>query len=311
MDFVPQTQRQMKILWAIDPFDQLRETEDRIVKVLKKYSEIGNIEIYPTYVLSPGHLVIEFKGAAEKALEAKLQGISIQGLEKYEVVTDTRSSFKSNAQTLWKHAKNKGCDFIVVGSHGRKGVQRLFLGSFAETLFLLSEIPVMVIGSHSTQPLDHFPLKMLVPNDLTLPNSPFFKQAFSFASFFKMKTTLLSAIVRPIETSIQSGVYLLSGGWPVFPDFMEKNKKQREDAAATIRKNAFQYDLPLEVFIDEKSFGITQSILTFSRDHNVDLITMAAESGPIASALIGSITRQVVREAPCPVLVLRAPPQTA
>jgi nucleotide-binding universal stress UspA family protein len=37
-----------------------------------------------------------------------------------------------------------------------------------------------------------------------------------------------------------------------------------------------------------------------------DLIAMGAESGPWTTALVGSIARDVVREAHCPVWLLRA-----
>jgi nucleotide-binding universal stress UspA family protein len=42
-------------------------------------------------------------------------------------------------------AKKDGCDLIVIGTHGRKGVAHVFLGSVAEKVVRLSPIPVLTV----------------------------------------------------------------------------------------------------------------------------------------------------------------------
>lgn len=37
------------------------------------------------------------------------------------------------------------CDLIVMASHGRKGIDRILMGSVAESVMRLSEVPVMVV----------------------------------------------------------------------------------------------------------------------------------------------------------------------
>ena len=41
-------------------------------------------------------------------------------------------------------AKSKKCDLIVMGSHGRRGLEKLLLGSQASKVLALSKIPVLV-----------------------------------------------------------------------------------------------------------------------------------------------------------------------
>ncbi|MFZ9367494.1 MAG: universal stress protein, partial [Burkholderiaceae bacterium] len=41
-------------------------------------------------------------------------------------------------------ARDKGCDLIWMGSHGRKGLDRLLLGSQAQRVLSHSTLPVMV-----------------------------------------------------------------------------------------------------------------------------------------------------------------------
>jgi len=42
-------------------------------------------------------------------------------------------------------AKTRGCDLIVIGTHGRRGVAHALLGSVAERVVRLSPIPVLTV----------------------------------------------------------------------------------------------------------------------------------------------------------------------
>ena len=44
-----------------------------------------------------------------------------------------------------EHARISQADLIVVGSHGRRGVSRLLLGSDAEQIIRLAPVPVLVV----------------------------------------------------------------------------------------------------------------------------------------------------------------------
>jgi nucleotide-binding universal stress UspA family protein len=51
------------------------------------------------------------------------------------------------ARGIIEEASRSGADAIVMGSHGRRGLQRLFLGSVAEHVLRNSPIPVLVVRS--------------------------------------------------------------------------------------------------------------------------------------------------------------------
>jgi len=42
-------------------------------------------------------------------------------------------------------AKEKGCDLIVMASHGRRGLSRLLIGSQANQVVIHSDVPVLVV----------------------------------------------------------------------------------------------------------------------------------------------------------------------
>lgn len=49
------------------------------------------------------------------------------------------------ARTIIDYAEDHDIDHIVVGSHGRRGVSRILLGSVAETVARRSPVPVTII----------------------------------------------------------------------------------------------------------------------------------------------------------------------
>lgn len=40
-----------------------------------------------------------------------------------------------------------GCDLVVMGTHGRKGLSRIILGNVAEKIVRLSHVPVLTVGA--------------------------------------------------------------------------------------------------------------------------------------------------------------------
>ena len=42
-------------------------------------------------------------------------------------------------------ADQQGCDLVVVGSHGRTGIQKFILGSVASKVLTLSKVPVLIV----------------------------------------------------------------------------------------------------------------------------------------------------------------------
>ena len=49
------------------------------------------------------------------------------------------------AEGIARHADASGCDLIVMGSHGRRGIGRLLLGSQTSNLLSISKLPVLVV----------------------------------------------------------------------------------------------------------------------------------------------------------------------
>jgi nucleotide-binding universal stress UspA family protein len=63
----------------------------------------------------------------------------------YDATVETATEVGDPATEIVAYADEHGSDRIVMGSHGRSGAKRLFLGSVAETVARRAPIPVMIV----------------------------------------------------------------------------------------------------------------------------------------------------------------------
>ena len=53
------------------------------------------------------------------------------------------------ATAIIETAKSRGCDLIVMASHGRRGLRKLFLGSQTSEVLVDGSVPVLVVWDHT------------------------------------------------------------------------------------------------------------------------------------------------------------------
>ena len=82
------------------------------------------------------------KGAAESA--ARILSEISAAAQKQNVPCETVHVNDFPAEAIVETAKARGCDLIVMSSHGRRGLARVFLGSQATRVLTLSTVPVLI-----------------------------------------------------------------------------------------------------------------------------------------------------------------------
>jgi nucleotide-binding universal stress UspA family protein len=111
----------------------------RLVHVVDKMAIIGVAEAG----LDPGP-VLNRLSRSGRALLARAR----QTAKRFGVDADTafyEPVAKLVADTVLREAKKWRADLIVMGTHGRRGVRRLVLGSDAEQVVRLAEVPVLLV----------------------------------------------------------------------------------------------------------------------------------------------------------------------
>ncbi len=95
----------------------------------------------------PTPLAHQMRAAARDALDAAVLTVRAD-----EAFTATEvAAAREPAAGLVEIARRQLADAIVVGAHQRRGVARLMLGSTAETLMRISEVPVIIVPSDGSR----------------------------------------------------------------------------------------------------------------------------------------------------------------
>jgi nucleotide-binding universal stress UspA family protein len=99
------------------------------------------IDVYPKQIEgTPG-----VKEQMQKEAEALLQKAEAKAKEKNIAVETAVHWGRHPHEAILNECKDKGVDLIVLGTHGRTGLKKFFMGSVAQKVVGYSRCPVMVV----------------------------------------------------------------------------------------------------------------------------------------------------------------------
>lgn len=110
-------------------------------------------KIFLLFVAEPPTLLFEYANIAERGvlealhkegkhiLEKTAQTIREAGVEQVEAISKTGTP----AKAILDFADAAKIDLIVMGTHGRRGLDRVLLGSVSEEVVRLAKVPVMTV----------------------------------------------------------------------------------------------------------------------------------------------------------------------
>jgi nucleotide-binding universal stress UspA family protein len=179
-------------------------------------------------------------------------------------------------------------DLVIAGSHGASGMERLALGSIAESILQCIPCPTLVVGPHCMA-VQHPFRSILLATDLERTGLRAAQYASGLAERFYGKLTLLHVVEpKAMHEGHQS-------------EFFE------EDTLRALRRLLPQ-DLAIytsgEVRIEHGKAG--EMITHVAHSISPSLIVMGVREGAMLSDhALGSTLAHVIREAHCPVLVVR------
>ena len=111
----------------------------RAVHVVDKMAIIGVIESG----MSPRPVLAKLARSGRAVLDAARRSAKKLGVEADTVLHEPVT--KRVADAVLREAKTWRADLIVMGTHGRRGVRRMVLGSDAEQIVRLAEVPVLLV----------------------------------------------------------------------------------------------------------------------------------------------------------------------
>lgn len=217
------------------------------------------------------------------------------------------------AQIILDYAEREQCDLLVMGTHGRRGLQRLFLGSVAEDVLRRTDIPVMIVPEHAS---GRASIRLvLAPTDFSDPSRWALAVAADFAALYGARLELLHALEPERFVEAITGAEIAAG---LIPELRTEAERQLE---AFAKASTLSEALAESVGVDEPVEGGRQgrsvvgyhvvegraakTIAETARAHGADVIVLAKRGlHGVERLLLGSVTERVCRLAPCPILVL-------
>lgn len=199
------------------------------------------------------------------------------------------------APAIVEHADRHDVDLIVMGTHGRRGLRHLVLGSVAEEVLRRASCPALVVH-HREAATTAQVARIVVPIDFSEHSGAALAQAKDLASLYGAALTLLFVAEEHVVP------FFSDTGIPTFtvmridPDIVAK-------AGEALRQLDAQTGGPAVPTTYEVRTGKPPNeVIDYAREHEVDLIVMATRGlTSVERSLMGNVTERVVRRAPCPV----------
>ena len=180
-------------------------------------------------------------------------------------------------------------DLIVMGTHGRRGVQRWFMGSTTEKLLRHIPVPLVTMSPAREKSTEPRFKRILVTTDFSDGTADALAYAFSVAQEIESEVVLLHVLDDISMDSVGKYRDQLIGGV----------RKQLEDLVPPEAGN--WYDIVTRV-----EMGVPyRTILRTIEVERPDLLVMNIHGkGMLDRALLGSTAERVVRAASCPVMMV-------
>ncbi|HYA38548.1 MAG TPA: universal stress protein, partial [Candidatus Methylomirabilis sp.] len=118
----------------------------RIIHVV----DMGWLPLGPELAIDIGAIAKARRAVGEKILAAARETARAAGVEAEIKLVETATPTQRIAGAIADEAAGWPADVVVLGTHGRRGVERLLLGSVAEGVARLSTVPVLLIPRQET-----------------------------------------------------------------------------------------------------------------------------------------------------------------
>lgn len=193
-------------------------------------------------------------------------------------------------------AEEQDVDLVVMGTRGRRGMNRLLSGSVSEEVVRRAPCPVFTVLARE-EGAGPAISRVLAPVDLSDQSELVLNHAAALSESYAAPLDLLHVV----EEAAYPNVYGLDPLTPSAPNVQDRARKALETLAAKL-------DLRTDpVNVHVLAGNAARDIVEFAEDQAADLIVMATHGRTgLERFLIGSVAEKVVRRAPCPVFTLKS-----
>ena len=209
--------------------------------------------------------------------------------------------FGDSKELILAQVQKWPADLVVVGSHGRRGLPRFFLGSVSQTILLYGQCSTLIARyqqAHEGWP--EFDKNILVAIDDTVHSKTAFEWVLNMPWADDAQFMLLS-VFRPVVDSAGFDA-LYDSSFSRDRILREKAQEFLDDCAQRLQSKVSKDKVTTEL----RDGDPAEVILLMAGKWPSGLLVMGSRShGHTTRLFLGSVSQEVVLKAPCPVEVVK------
>ena len=206
------------------------------------------------------------------------------------------------AKEIRTEAERLPYDLLILGTHGRSGFERLFLGSVTEKMLRSTRVPVLTIPPPVREPGSPLYKTILCPLDFSPGSVRALEYALSLAQRADARLILMHVIEDVLSDAASQAMALANLSVSEYYQHLEKDAATR--LKGVLPDDARVWSRPEERVVKGRAYD---EILKVVADERIDLVVMGVQGkGAVNRLVFGSTTHRVIREASCPVLTLHS-----
>ncbi|MFB6231630.1 MAG: universal stress protein [Salinibacter sp.] len=199
------------------------------------------------------------------------------------------------AEAILNYTEEEAIDLTVMGTHGRRGVDRMLFGSVTEEVVRKAPCPALTVRADADRAPSEAIRRVLVPVDFSEASDTAVRHAKEIAMTYGAEIDLLHVVHEPVYPAAY-------GFEPVsFPtgEVIDNVEAQLADLA----RETIGYE---HVMIEARAGNPASEILDYTEENDVDLVVIATHGRTgLDRVLLGSVAERVLRRAPMPVFVVK------
>jgi nucleotide-binding universal stress UspA family protein len=216
----------------------------------------------------------------EKAVSKKMDEMQAEIRKRHGITVEVYVSTGNVDTEVIDFAKNKKIDLIIMGTHGASGYKEMFIGSNAQRVVTLSDVPVLTMQK-DTDKLGFE--NILLPIDNSIHS--------------REKVILATAVAR------QFGAKIHVLGLADSTDKTEINKFKIK--VESVEKHLTTANLPYKTTIAE-GHNLAASAMEYAEKNKCDLIIInTGHESKITGIFLGAFAQQIVNHSKVPVLSMK------
>jgi nucleotide-binding universal stress UspA family protein len=291
------------ILVAVDGSETASTALDHALQLATAF----DATVHAIHVVDPRVAIVQDESGSEYDQRYQ-QYLGRHGRELLETVTERADSRNQRVETALEtgiphetvvsYADEHDIDLIVMGTHGRSGLDRMLLGSVTERVVRLSDVPVLAVHGTETDAVQPYE-RILVPTDGSEHAEAATAHAIDFARAFDAEIHVLSVL----NLAEEGGLFSAGG---VDREFIDRLDESTREAAERVAERAREEDISAEVTVEH---GLPhKEISTYVAENDIDFVAMGTHGrAGLRRYLLGSVTERVLRSVDVPVLTVSKP----